>query len=219
MSLPSASVRRRRGVLVGGARQEIAQIDGLALVVGQLDADHVAARHGRDPHRHGAQRAGDVVGERDHAGGAGAGRRLQLVQGDHRTGPDVDDLAADAEIVQHLLERARGLGERRAIEADAGALARLGEEAERRQLELALRNQLGGGLRASAPRAPRRRRRRPRALPLGRRWLGLGRRRPPPARVLGRGDRRIDRPHQVGPRPTRAGRPSGRSRAARPPTN
>ena len=136
--------QRGGGVLVGGARQKIAQIDGLALIVGQLDADHVAPRHGGDAHRHRAERARDVVGERDHARGAGARRRLELVERDHRAGAHIDDLAADAEIVEHLLERPGGLGEARAIHADPGALARRGEETERRQLELVVRDQLRG---------------------------------------------------------------------------
>ncbi len=40
---------------------------GLALLVGQLDADGVAAGDHGDAGRDGAHRAGDVVGERDHA--------------------------------------------------------------------------------------------------------------------------------------------------------
>ena len=71
------------------------------------------------------------------------GRRLQLVEGDHRPGLGVDDLAAHAEIVQHPLQRARGLGQTRPVEIDVAALARLREELERRQLEPGIRHQLG----------------------------------------------------------------------------
>ena len=56
------------------------------------------ARHHGDAHRDRAHRAGDVVGQADHAAGLGAGRRLQLVAGHHRAGPHLDDLAAHAEI-------------------------------------------------------------------------------------------------------------------------
>ena len=76
------------------------------LGVGQLDADDVAARHGGDARRHRAHRAGDVVGQADHAARLGAGRRLQLVERHHRAGPDLHDLALDAEIVEHRLQQA-----------------------------------------------------------------------------------------------------------------
>ena len=42
----------------------------------------------------------------DDARGLDARRRLQLVEGDHRPGPDLIDLAADAEFGQHALEQA-----------------------------------------------------------------------------------------------------------------
>ena len=55
-----------------------------APVVGQLDADGVAAGHDGDAGGDRAHRAGDVVGEADHARGLGAGRGLELVERDHR---------------------------------------------------------------------------------------------------------------------------------------
>ena len=76
----------------------------LALGVGQLDADDAAPGDDGDAHRHRAHGAGDVVGEADDAAGLGARRRLQLVQGDHRAGPDPHDIAADAEILEHDLQ-------------------------------------------------------------------------------------------------------------------
>ena len=208
----------RRGVLVGGARTADRADRRLALIVGQLDADHVAPRHGRDPHRHRAQRAGDVVGERDHPRGARAGRRLELVERDHRPGPDVDDLAAHAEIVQHLLERARGLGERRAIEADAGAL----RAAAARKLSGGSLNSLSGTssrrLGARSWRSPTgagaRCRRRLAAAAAG---SGLPAAAAGARRVLGRGDRRIDRAHQSRARPA-GGRARARRREPSPPT-
>ena len=145
----------RGRVLVGGARQQVAQEHRLALLVRQLDADDVAAGHHRDAHRHRAQRAGDVVGERDHARGAGAWRRLQLVQGDHRPRAHIDDLAAHAEVVERTLERFRGFGQGGAIESDVTALPGLGEELQRRQLELAIGHQLAiPGAAAGALRPP-----------------------------------------------------------------
>ena len=91
------------GVFVG--RQQFAQIDLLALVVRQLDADGVAAGHHRDARRQRAHRAGDVVGEPDHARRLDAGRGLELVERDDRAGPRVDDLAAHAEVLQHAFQR------------------------------------------------------------------------------------------------------------------
>ena len=84
----------------------------------------------------GAHRAGDVVGKADDARRLDAGRRLELVERDHRAGADIDDLALDAEIVEHALEQAGILLER--ARADRGLLVEalgLGEEAERRQFE------------------------------------------------------------------------------------
>ena len=69
---------RRFGVVVG--RQQFAQIDLLALRIGQLDADGVAAGHDGDARRERAHRARDVVGEPDHARGLDAGRGLELVE-------------------------------------------------------------------------------------------------------------------------------------------
>ena len=86
----------RVGVFVG--RQHLAEIDLLALVVRQLDADGVAARHHGDARRQRAHRAGDVVGQPDHARRLDAGRGLELVERHHRAGPGVDDLAAHAEV-------------------------------------------------------------------------------------------------------------------------
>ena len=64
MVLPSASGRLGLGRLEIAAGQQLAQIDGLALGVGQLDADGVAAGHDGDAGGDRAHRAGDVVGER-----------------------------------------------------------------------------------------------------------------------------------------------------------
>src|SRR6185436_11420618 len=119
-----------------GTRQHLAQIDGLARLVGQLDADRVAAWNHGNAGRDGAHRAGDVVGERDHAARLDAGRGLELIKGDDGAGADIDDVALDAEIVEHAFEAA-GLGFEplgAVLFADALVLG-FGEEAELGQLE------------------------------------------------------------------------------------
>ncbi len=91
--------------VLGG--EDLAEEHGLALGVRHLDADHVAARHGGDADGGDGQAAGDVVGQADHPGAADAGRRLQLVERDHRAGADLDDAALHAVIRQHGLEQPR----------------------------------------------------------------------------------------------------------------
>ena len=100
------------GRLEVAAGEDLAQIDGLALGVGQFDADGVAAGHDGDARGDRAHRAGDVVGKADDARRLDAGRRLQFVERDDRTGADMDDLALDAEILQHAFEQARILFQR-----------------------------------------------------------------------------------------------------------
>jgi hypothetical protein len=118
------------------ARQHLAQIDGLAGLVGQLDADGVAARDHCDAGRNGAHRAGDVVGERDDAGRLDAGRRLELVERDDRAGSHIDDVALDAEILEHALEPAgHGLELFGPVLVGQALVLGLGEEAKGRQFE------------------------------------------------------------------------------------
>ena len=93
------------GILARG--EQLAQIDLLARRIRQFDADRVAPRHHGDARGERAHGAGDVVGEADHARRFDAGRRLQLVERDHRPGPRIDDLAAHAEIGEHAFERGR----------------------------------------------------------------------------------------------------------------
>ncbi len=127
----------RLGLLEVAAGQQLAQIDRLAPCIGQLDADGVAPRHHGDAAGDGAHRAGDVVGEADDAAGLDAGRGLQLVERDHRAGPHMDDLALDAEILQHTLEQARVLLQRLLRQRRiAHHVLGLGKEVQRRQLEL-----------------------------------------------------------------------------------
>ena len=117
------------------AGQQLAQEHRLAPGVGQFDADGVPARHHRDAGRDRAHRAGDVVGQRDHAGGLGARRRLELVERHDRAGADLDDLAAYAEILQHAFEQAGVLLEHLDRQLLILRRRRLGQELDRRQLE------------------------------------------------------------------------------------
>ena len=135
----------RLGLLEIFRREQLAQVDGLALGVGQLDADGVLAGDDGDAAGDGTHRAGDVVGKTDDARRLDARRRLQFVEGDHRAGTDVDDLAADAEIVEHAFEQPGVLLER-GLADGGGLLVHLGlaEECDRRQNETALRGRLAG---------------------------------------------------------------------------
>src|SRR5438067_1460885 len=110
-------------VLVVPRRQELAQEHRLAPRIGQLDADHVAARNRRHASRHGAHRAGDVVGQANDPARLGAGRGLEHVERDHRARPHLHDLALDAEILQHRLERPRVLLERAFVDLGFGGNA------------------------------------------------------------------------------------------------
>ena len=102
-----AETERQLGAAVDviAAGELFAQIDLLARRVRQLDADGVASGDHRDARGQRAHRAGDVVGESDHARRFDAGRGLELVERDHRARPRIDDLAAHAEIAEHALER------------------------------------------------------------------------------------------------------------------
>src|SRR5690606_7013594 len=100
------------GLFEVAAGEDFAQVDGFALRVWQLDTYGVATRNDGDARRDRAHRTSDVVGKADDAGRLDAGRRLQLVERDDRAGADVDDLALDAEILQHPLQQACVLLER-----------------------------------------------------------------------------------------------------------
>ena len=134
-------LRLRLGVFVG--RQHFAEVDLLALVVRQLDADGVAAGHHRDARRQRAHRAGDVVGEADDARRLDAGRGLELVERDDRAGARVDDLAAHAEVLQHAFQRLRALLDRFRARREAVGRLRHGEQRQLGQLIAAVRA-LGG---------------------------------------------------------------------------
>ena len=147
------------GIIARG--QKFAEINLFAVRIRQLDADSVASRHHGDACRQRAHRAGDVVGEADHARRLDARRGFELVKRDDRTRPRIDDLAAHAEIAEHAFECGAVLADR--LRADRGALAgpRYAQKIERRQ---------GVAVRA----APHRLRRRPRFLRGGdRHFVGI----------------------------------------------
>ena len=133
-------------LVVFGAGQEVAQVDRLALGVGQFDANGVAALDHADAAGARRHRAGDVVGQGHDAAMLHAGRGHQFVQGDHGAGADLVDLAAHAELLQHALQHL-GVGLQRFLVDRGGALGRLGQNAERGQVELALGpGEVEGGL-------------------------------------------------------------------------
>ncbi len=120
--------------------QHLAQVNRFAMDVGQLDADHRAPRHDRDTHRHRAHGAGDIVGQRHDAAGFGAGRGLKLIKRDNGARAHFDDLAFDAEILQHRFQHARVAFQGFARNVFAGALhqRRGGQDVQGRQVEVLL---------------------------------------------------------------------------------
>ena len=139
MVLPSASVSGARDFSYSCGREQFAQIDGLALQVGQLDADDVAPGDDRDARGDRAHRARDVVGERDDARGFHARRRLEFIERHHRARPHRDDAPAHAEIRQHGFQHARILFQRVVGKAGAWAFCRrFGQKPQGRQLIFAV---------------------------------------------------------------------------------
>jgi hypothetical protein len=103
--LPQDQRQRHVLVLKRLAADQLAQRHRLALGVGELDADDAAARNGRDAGRQGGHVAGDVVGQLDDAAGLDPAGRFQLIHGDDRSGPDLDDVAADVEILEYAFQQ------------------------------------------------------------------------------------------------------------------
>jgi hypothetical protein len=127
--------------------------------------------------------ARDVVGEPDHARGLGAGRGLELVEGHHRAGADLDDIALDAEVLEHAREQLGVLFEGVFVErGDRLAVGRRVQKIERRKLVFAGRKielALAGGVGALARLGLGRRRNQPGArrcleVRLARAWRLLG---------------------------------------------
>ena len=130
---------------VFGRGQQVAEIDGLAFLVGQFDADGVAALNHADPASAGGHGAGDVVGQAHHAGVLHAGGGSQFIEGDHRAGADLVDNALDPELGQHALQHLGVLLQGFLVHGGDTGL-RLGQEAQRRQLEALGAGELEGAL-------------------------------------------------------------------------
>ena len=138
--------------------EQFAQKHRLGPAVRQFDADHGASRHDRDADRDGAHRAGDVVGQADDPRRLDSGRRLELVQGHHRAGTDLHDLAAHAVILEHGFEHAGVLCERLLVDRGGLGGRRLVQQFERGQHRLLVGDEVEPGL-ALFFAAPARRRR------------------------------------------------------------
>ena len=123
------------------AGEKLAQVDRLAALVRQFDADGVAALNHGHAGRDGRHRAGDVVGEPDHPRRLDPRRRLELVERDDRARAHVDDLALDAEIVEDALEQARVLLQRVLRNSGPGRFLRLGQHRDRGHDPLARGNE------------------------------------------------------------------------------
>src|ERR1700731_524454 len=91
--------------LVNRRIEQLAQKHRFRLAVGELDADHVSARNDRDANGNGAHRAGNVVGQTDDPRRLDPRSRLELVQGDDRAWANLNDVPADAKILEHRLEQ------------------------------------------------------------------------------------------------------------------
>ena len=172
MFLPSASGSAASVVRNASEFEQLAQEHLLAPRVGQLDADGVAPGDRGGTHAGGPHRAGEVVGEPDHARRLDAARRLELVERDDGTGVHVLDLALDAEVGEHVAQQPRlaaqlGLREERPrpwrrLGAAASRAAGAGRRPRLEVRALGGRGHVRGWARGARPRrlAPRRRRER-----------------------------------------------------------
>src|SRR4029079_18403066 len=70
----------------------------------------------------------------DHAAGLDPAGRFELVHGHDGPGTDLDNVAADVEVVENRLEQARITLEPGAVDLLARLLGRRGQELDRRQL-------------------------------------------------------------------------------------
>ena len=87
--------------------QDLAQHDFFAVLVGQFDPDHAAARHGGHTRRQCRHRARDIVRQTDNPARLEARCRFQLVHGDNGAGTDGDDFTLHAIVIQHVFQHAR----------------------------------------------------------------------------------------------------------------
>ncbi len=120
---------------------DVPELDDLALVVGDLDAERGFARDPLDADRLGFEGERQVLGQVGHLGDLDAGVGEQLVGRDDRTGVVLADLAGDVELLELVLDPALLLEELVLVDLLRG-LARV-EEAERREVVVALLAQVG----------------------------------------------------------------------------
>src|ERR1035437_3068152 len=113
----------------------VAQVDGLAAMVGDLDAYGVFAGHTLDEDGFGAHGKAKIVVQSGDARVLDAGFGLELVGGDHGAGIDLDDLAANVELVAFFHQDA-GLIAQLVLADGLGPLAGV-EQRAGRQLEAA----------------------------------------------------------------------------------
>src|SRR5437879_5321117 len=83
------------------ASKQFAQINGLALLVRQFDADDISPLHDGNTSRESRHRARDIIGKADDPRGFDARGGLKLIKRYHRAWPHVEDLALDAKILKH----------------------------------------------------------------------------------------------------------------------
>ena len=110
------------------------QAHRLALGVRQLDADNAAAGDGRHARGQGRHVSRDIVGKLDHAARLDPACGLQLVHGDHGTGPDFDDVAADVEVFQYGFQQPGVAFKPRAVDLLLGLLGRRCKQVDSWQL-------------------------------------------------------------------------------------
>ena len=127
--------RQLAAILGKMARSDhLVQHDRVAMLVGQLDAQLLAAWDRCDARRARRHVARDIVGQLDDAVGLDARRGQQLVTSHHRAGAHRRDLALHVEIAQHRLEQPRVALERNLVQRGACARRRRVEQIDRRQL-------------------------------------------------------------------------------------
>ena len=130
--------QRRLRAIVWLGTQGLAEMNHLAVFVGDLQADHGLARDDLDhAHRHHRQCPRQVLRQVGHLARLGAGRQLQLEQRHHGPGVHRRDLGRDTEIGELALDLA-GKGLQRLGRQTLAALLRRIEQAERWQLGVGL---------------------------------------------------------------------------------
>ena len=125
----------RAGAGKGFALDDVAQVNGFALVVGHLDADRALAGHALDQNAFGAHGEAKIVGQPGDARVFHAGLGLELKCRDHGAGIDLHNLAAHIELCA-FFNQDLGLFAQLVFAHRLRAFARA-EQRARRQLEAA----------------------------------------------------------------------------------